>query len=100
MCSPDGDPIGKPRVIHRQASFDSVVLMRNDGVIRGLPIDGDQGKPEKKNELTIIRCFLKTVTITVGLITQHSPKLAYRQTLMGRDHCLLNQIKTVYWEML
>ena len=37
----DGDPIRKPRMIHRQASYHSVVLTDTD-VIRGSPINGDQ----------------------------------------------------------
>ena len=68
MYYPDGDPIGKPRMILRQTSydsvvhvstvdtgvnvvyrlmvtyetsFDSVVLTKDTGLIRGLPIDDD-----------------------------------------------------------
>ena len=39
---PDGDPIGKPGMIHRQTSFDSVNFTENTRVIRDLPIDDDQ----------------------------------------------------------
>ena len=66
MYYPDGDPIGKPRMIHRQTSYDSVVLKESNevcrfmgtnetskdsvvltkdtGVIRGLTIDSDNRK--------------------------------------------------------
>ena len=36
------DPIGKPRMIHRQTSYDSAVLTEDTGVVRSLPIDGYQ----------------------------------------------------------
>ena len=32
---PDDDPIGKLRMIHRQTTYDSVVLMHDTGVILG-----------------------------------------------------------------
>ena len=38
----DGDPIGKPRMIHRQTSFDFKVLTEGTGVIRALSVVGDQ----------------------------------------------------------
>ena len=34
-------------MINRHTSFDSVVLMQDTVLIRGLPIDGDQSKAEK-----------------------------------------------------
>ena len=42
------DPIDKPRMIHQQTSYDSVVLIKHTGDIRGVPIDGDKLKVEKK----------------------------------------------------
>ena len=42
MHYPDGDQIGNPRMIQRQTMYDFVVLTKESGVIRGLPIDGDQ----------------------------------------------------------
>ena len=39
---PDGDPIGKPRMIHQQTSNDSIVLNKDTGFILDLPIDSDQ----------------------------------------------------------
>ena len=33
---PDGDPMGKLQKIHRQTTYDSVVLMHDTGVILGL----------------------------------------------------------------
>ena len=33
------DIIGKLRMLHRQTSYDSVVLTKNTGIIRGLPIE-------------------------------------------------------------
>ena len=33
---PDGDPIGKLRMIHRQTTYDSAVLVHDTGVILGL----------------------------------------------------------------
>ena len=41
------DQIDKLRMIHRQTSYDSVVLTKDTGIIQGLPIEGDQRKPEK-----------------------------------------------------
>ena len=35
-------------MIHRQTSFDSVVLTKNNGLVRSFPINGDQLKAEKK----------------------------------------------------
>ena len=42
MYYPDGDQTGNPRMINRQASFDSAVLTEDTGLIRSLPIDGDK----------------------------------------------------------
>ena len=42
MYFPDGDPIDQLRMIHRQASYGSVDLIKDIGVTRSLPIDGDQ----------------------------------------------------------
>ena len=39
---PDGGPASKPRVIHQQNPYNSVVLTEDTGVIRGLLTDGDQ----------------------------------------------------------
>ena len=73
MYYSDGNLSGKLRMILGQTSYDSVVLMEDTGVIRGLPIkisydsvvltkdtgvirglsiDGDQWKAEKKTEQT------------------------------------------------
>ena len=38
MNYPDGDPIDKSRMIHRQTSYDSTVLTKDTGVIRGLQL--------------------------------------------------------------
>ena len=41
MYYPNGDPIGKSYMIHRETLYDSVVLMEYTGVIQGFLIDGD-----------------------------------------------------------
>ena len=38
MCYPDGDPIGKPCMFHRQTLYDSIVLTKDTRVIRGCPL--------------------------------------------------------------
>ena len=47
MCYPDGDPVDKARMIHQKTSYDSVVLTKDTGVIRGLPTDGEEGFEEE-----------------------------------------------------
>ena len=37
----DGDPFSKPRMVHQRFSYDSVVLMKDTGAIRGLSINGE-----------------------------------------------------------
>ena len=61
----DGDLICKPRMIHRQTSNDSIVLMKDTGVIRGFPINGDQRKVEKK-----LHCPTSK-PIKIGFIIEH-----------------------------
>ena len=42
------NPIGKPDMIHRQTSYDFVVLLKDTGVIRSLSIVCDQREAEKQ----------------------------------------------------
>ena len=61
--------------------YDYEVLLNDTEVIRGVPIDDDQRKTEKKLNSSISRCFLKTDKI--GTAYRALTKLACRPTLTG-----------------